>query len=806
MSDLAITLAAITGSELRAEVLGSGALPNELPITVDSDGSVDAAAQPRSPAVATVGFELQVDGVPISLTAATGSWSITRSLDQRLQTWQIEFALKDAAGQFGSPFVANGPALCRKSVTIYGVYRTATGEHRVPLIVDGIADMTVRTVRAGEVPLEGFTGVDRGGRHDRRKVTLVLLPGHGLTRAEVVAKLAQAAEVPSIRVEPVAGARRCTKEVQVVDGDWAYVAADMLTVEGRSLLWDRDGALVARSGSRKEEGEPVAWSFDERDFDGAAGVSIEHTSDVLTDVTLTTWEQLPVPECLPEGSQVETEITGIRDPKAQAFRQHASASIPPDWTFDALPPPSEEERPRTLAITRVERVKRCGVLLWERVRTWEWRNWLVPRLVWGQVAITPASEFGPKPLACYVNDSDEGFDGQSEGMIGAENRFSLVSQIEVWHYYNWIGYTIGTHPVAVGPGPGFVGDVLWGMFAHLGGNKNAGGGVGTGGVGTAGPALAGSYLGTITATAAPKWIECAIREVGHDEDTYGPVADGTRLTAGAGHGIAPTDLDIPYGIVSPYATRILHTPYSSQFGGPLYYEAMRPASVEVKAVYDDNESGIVSRERSVTFGYGLRPGGRYVYSDGAAYATATEEFQRLVTEETVYEATGEASHEATTTTRGHDGRVLVTREEREGAGPSVPRLDLPEVDEAIYAGLDEEAKPILTRRGATRQIEARVHADGLEVCHPKGELTTSVEWAETEEELIAVGERLIADSAAARVSATLAGCNFFCEPGQVQRWTVRAAGLDHDIRVRSVTWRGEGLRIVTTIEGLAHGW
>lgn len=817
MSDLHLTLAPISSAaELRATVLAGEDSPHELPLTVETDGTVDDAAQPRSLAVATVGFELYIDGQTVPLAAGSGSWSITRSIDQRLQTWQIEFPLP-------SPFKDGA---CKRRVSLSGVYRTATGEHRVPLIRDGLVDVTVCTVNGSGGARESVSGVDCGGRYDRKRVTLVLLPGHNLPRSRVIAELAAEAGVPDVRLAGGAGGR---KEVQIVDGDWLSVASEIATVEGRALLWDRDGVLVWCSTSRPD-GEPVRWSFDERDFDAAAGVVIERVNDVLTDVTLTTWEQLPASDCAPEQSSLETTVTGLRNPETQAFRQVASLVTPTTWSFTPVVPPAPDDVPRTLSIVRTERIKRCGVVLWERVREWGWRNWMLPRLRWGMTDGSGPS-YGAQPVGCYVNDNDTGLDGGSEGYEFKETVFGLISQTEAWHFYNWRGYTAGSHPASRLP-------PLLGKFAsHFAGNwrawsnrpPGAGGAIAipldengdplpidermipsAPAVAASGPhALAGSYLGSATIHVAPKWLRAAVRTTDHDGERFGPFALGTYLAAGGGYGIAPVGVSthvlawrlkdfvsgVPYG---HHASR--HLP---PLGGHPLLEAPWPVAYELRAIYDEEESGSISSEEKVTHGWGLLPGGSYVYGDGATYRSETEEFVEVGTEVTTYETIDEAAHVMTATNSDIGGAISTRREEREGAAPFVPRLSLPEIDEALYT---DGGGPVPSRRGETRNVEVRVHAAGLEACHPKGELTTSMEWAESEEELLAVGERMIADSSAARVRATLAGCNFYLEPGEVHRWRVRAAALDHLVRVVSVTWTTDGQRLTTEVEGRAYGW
>ncbi len=797
MSDLHAVLAELTEPAALAGVaLGSDTVDEELFGIADSDGTVDAAAQPRSTAAITVGFELVVDGSVVSLTRALPGWTVTRSLDAQLQTWTISFALNDAEGQFGNPFTHSGPALCKKTVTLRGIYLTSTGLHRIPLITDGIADVTTRSVAVGSPSVEEFSGVDAGGRYDRKTVTMVLKPGHGFTRGGVVQKIAAKAGMLQTNVDP-SGAS-CKKEVQLVDSDWLSVAAEMMEVEGRTLVWDRDGLLSNPRTSRPESDEATAWTFDERDFDAAAGIRIQHSADVLTDLTLTTWEQnLGSDECPPEEQETESEEQAIYKPLQETYQQ--VGSIADSWVFNAVTPAPGEAELRPVKVVRHETIKRCGTLVWERTREWGWKNWIAPRMKWDWVWPTTPAEYGFLPQTCYTSDNDE--EGQSQGYEYEKEQWSLLGITEVWHFYNWRGYSRGWMQTPAQTTFAGTSGLEYHAWAALSLTSIQSGEPGEpGGVPRGRCNPLGSYLGSVTAQMAPKFARAAAHTPGNDDE--GGLDVGTYWLGGAQDCVSNS---YPY---SPYNglwwSVPMNTPGLSSGG----IEKVVPVALTVTAQIDREGRGTVTEEVSAHYGWMVLPGSGHTFADGMNSRYDTEKFWLVGTELVTYETTGEGENVRTAVTRDHDGNVIGTfRETGEGAGPQLQMLDLPERDSSEYESPEQEeelAQP--ARRSDTKQIKVQVVAEGLEECHEKSELKTEVEWAETEEELIAVGQRMVEDSAAATVNATLAGCNFFVEPGQKHRWVVTVAGLDHDVRLRSVTWSTDGLRITTALEGKAYGW
>lgn len=782
MADLYCKVNEVTSdAELLAEVFGVEAakLDSELDAEFTSDAAAEAAARPRDLTPSVVGFELRVDGVALDLADCTGGWSVSRSLDQRLQTWQVEFVLNDEDGPLGNPFDTLGPPTCLKTVDLYGVYLISGAQVLVPLIVGGIADMTTRTGGLGGY-MESMSGVDRGGRYDRKVVTLVLQPGHGLPRGRVVRELAKQAGETQYLLDD---GRLCTKEVQVVDGDWTSVAAELMDTEGRALIWNRDGYLTNPKRGRPV-GETSTWELTEADFDASSGVSVSHMADILTDVTLTGWQQIARDGCDRKETRTETEVRTEYTPYRQGYTQtgggYAATAAAPSPTL------------RRYSLVIQESESFCNTTVFERTRRYGWRNWQVPRYEWNAGTATWDR------LSCFV---DENTDGSAPGYSYQDEQWSLLEQVDTRYYYDRTGFRLADNRNAYSAisasSLGGVAPGLWNAppadwIAY--GRGDGGGNITNNNF----------YLGRITETWQPKRIEGHIKSRGAADLPFADEPDSGADVYGDGLGVASvTWTSINWGIVDPGAT-------IGAVSG--LAEGLLLVGCEVQASYDELDGGWVTRDVTDLFGWyrNRTETGLYYYaSDGTASDDAYEDLGWITRETTTYTVVDEATHTKQIITADMNGAVsqVVTEKGLEGYGPALPRLDLEELSGDGYETGEQDEFARSAARKSTKQIKVQVIATGLETCHTKGVLKTEMPWAEDEDELVEIAERMIADSAAATISATLAGCNYFVEPGQMHRWKFRPIGLDHDVRVTAVTWSGSvGGRATCTVEGKVYGW
>lgn len=751
-AELLATVAATTGSDLTVTVLAteSSEPDSELTFSVDSDGAVDSLAQPRTVAPVTAGIEIRVDGVAVPLGSLLGGWTVTRSLDQQLQTWSFSVVLDTPTGPLGTPWSKSGPPTCLKTIDIDGVL----DGYLVPLITGGISDNSTRSAD-GNGYVESLNGVDRGGRFDRKKITLALPPGHGKYRGEVVRSLAtKAGETQTL----LAQGRRCYKEIQLRDTEWLGTAGELVDVEGRALLWSRDGYLTSRRVSKPlaEDGAAI-WSFDERDIDASGGVSVQHNGDVLTDVTLSGAEQTTRDGCDIKNTTTIITTSAVYTPATPAYHQKTNGTYDAN-TYD----PGSTTDPIVVGKKVIEREERCGALVWERTTEWAWRNPEALRYEWN----TGTSSWDPKD--CYTDDNTD--EATPAYALPAE-QFLIVSVIESWYFYNHAGFygeNLGTYG-------------LWfSSTQHVSGVE----------------AREGDYLGSITQTSVPYAPRAAVKDrilastAWEDEDYANGLdvlGDGQALYTGA---------------LSPWSIPGYQPGDVQLFGVQRVYETHR----------GDPANGFTTEVSKVSEGWLAVPrsGGLYLYGDGMESADSTEIWRYVGRETEVYLPVGDAAH--TRILSGYDWRgELVTAEKEEGAqgyGPALPRLNLGESNPDEYAD-DAEYQAALknARRGEVVPISAHVTAPDLAVCHPEHKVVSTMPWAETQDELEQIARRMIADSAAATVTVNLVGPNFFISEGDVVHVTVRPIGLDHDLRLVSVSWNSDEFGNVScSFTGRLYGW
>jgi len=98
-------------------------------------------------------------------------------------------------------------------------------------------------------------------------------------------------------------------------------------------------------------------------------------------------------------------------------------------------------------------------------------------------------------------------------------------------------------------------------------------------------------------------------------------------------------------------------------------------------------------------------------------------------------------------------------------------------------------------------MEAVVLDESLEDNHPRRVMKFQAPYAENLAELEAMAWAILDAAAAAKVSFTLAGANFYVEPGQAVRLNLSPLGISHTVRVVSVSWDFSGGAITTSVRG-----
>jgi len=761
-ASLYATLSATTGTELEAEILctESAQGDEEIALTVTSDAAAENIARPRTVAPATAGVVIRVNSVDLDPADLLGGWQVVRSLDQQLQTWSFSVVLSNSTGPLGTPWSKAGPPTCKKTVDVYGILASGDTTYRVPLIVGGIADSSTREANLSSGYTESVSGVDRGGRYDREKVTLELPPGHGIPRGHVIRSLAAKAGETQVELDPGA---TCYKEIQLRDSEWLPIASELADTEGRHVMWTRNGYLTWRKSGKPGSSEAAAsWTLDERDLDASTGVQVQHHADVLTDVTLTGTEQLTRDTaCDVKNTTEEIRTTAIYAPRSPAYAQTSGG-------YAANVQEAADTEPILTSLIVHEIEERCGVVVWERTTEWGWTNPQAPRYEW-DTATT-----GFLRLSCYTDDQT---DDAAPGYEFPVEQWAIVSITEAWHYYNTDGFRRPWESMSGAESN---------IFAGLVGAQSA-------------ETREGDYLGSYTQASSFYAPRAAIKS--RSMTSYPlPAWDSTEMTDGQdalGSGEA-----VDLAATSPWQT----IPTGDYNPGSPLGENLIGTSQTVETHVGD-ATGITRTIQRTIWGWAAADGvsAEFLFGDGMESPEPVETFRIVGSETESYLSTGDATHTRLLRQYDMDGK-LIGGEERggqEGYGPAIPRLNLSEVNADEYEDAAEQANLSRgARRGDTAPISARVTATDLQVCHVDNVVVASMPWAESQQELEEIARRMIDESSAATVRCTLAGPNFYMEPGDLVTIQVRPIGLNHTVRLTRVTWSGDDWgRVTTELEG-----
>lgn len=759
-SSLSLSVASSSRDEsITAAVNSAEASPlsSELEMSVESDGTVYEAITAHSLAPVTAGVVVRVAGSALPLSTMIRGWSVTRSLDQSIQTGEFTLRLLTPRGAFGPPWEHAGPPTCLSEIEFLGVYKTSTGLHFVPLLARGIADSSERELTLSGGPVEPFSVGDAGARYDRKKVSLNLPPGHGLDRMSIIAAAARKAGVTDIML-PVG--RTCTKEIAWTDAEWLVRARELAAVEGRALLWSPRGTLVAKRTGRPVSGDDVAyWQIREGDVSSAGGLRVAARGDVITKVTVTGERQRYNDQCDVEIVRTVTSRRQTYAPKSPAFAQTISG-------YAANPQEPTAPSPILVGMTIRESEKRCGALVWERITEYGYVNPECARYEWdsGSTAFIR--------LTCF---SESSVDDSTAAYEYPVEYFGIIGVTERWHYYNADGFRRQFEP---------------GQSDAVASLTGA----------TSSATREGDYLGMIERVASIYCPRAAVKDrVSLATDWLSIDPDNGTKILGNGDGIA--SVSMPWSVLAP-----------GRFNpGATHGERLVPFSETVESHIGDANGFLLSVTR-FRRGWNARKGapGYYLWGDGSESPDANEEWSNTESEVESYVQTGKSSHVRSRQTFDASGKLIASEEEKDAnsANPAIERLNLAETNPDAYVDAQEMGATIVhARRGDVEEIKVEVEASDLLACRQPNDPTFNSSLIEDEEEAERVGRMMIDESAVQLVTLSLLVPNFHLVEGDVAHVTAHDIGLDHDVRIKSVTWSGDERGIVTNnVVGKLYGF
>lgn len=694
------------------------------------DGTVTAVAIPRNGVRHEAGLEVQVEGSAIPRAELMGALAVDRSLDRALQTWQFSMPFAAAAARFGSPWERVGPSIGKRALAFYGVYRTSTGVHRFPLLTpDGLVDNEQDSAGPSEGNIAFFSGVDGMGRLDKRAVTKKIPPGSGLPRGRVIQILTAEAGETRFRLED---GGRMDKEVQAVNTSAVRLSQEILDAEGRRLLKDREGFLINPQPGRRGN-KPIKATLEPRDLLAIAQIEATHPGAVLTDVTLTGTKQITKPPEVAAGREVkvqEIEIFAIYAPGRASFVQNGNCSL------------SAQAGPGAAALQLVQLIRtitetQAGVVIAETEEVWGHKWAETSRYTWNAGVASCRT-----PVYLAAGASAEG----SEPAFAIDSeRWELLTRNITRHYYDKPGFPGGPTEA---PSP----EVPWAQAYSVNLIQPT-----------------GFRLGSIRESYGWGFPKCRIKSRGATTTPWEDIDIDDVETTGAGDGVRITDPPDSTG------TRT---------------ERFLLLSKEYEVIDAERDTGAIKSETVYRQAYALRSGSSYLYNDGRESSQERETFQLAGWTITAYVRQNESQTKQIQAVYEFDGQAkqMAGRVETlAGAGPVVDRISDPEDLEGLFESEDEAAGAVTASPTEGEPIKVRVFAPDLELNHEKGEVNTSVPWAETVEELAALAALLILHAAASQVGF-VTPANFQLAEGDWIHLRYPPLLLDHDVELQSVRY------------------
>ena len=709
---VATTASTYPGLEATASV-EAATDPCYLDVTIDDSAAQQALG--NEPQIA--GLSVTFGGTAVDAEQLGGAWTVTHSLGE-MSTWQLQVNARrdhplprewsEAPG--GSPLNLFGaPPPGKAAVNVSAIYGSDTGPVTIPLITNGVADAYSRqTAGTDEATL---SGLDAGGRYDRKKVTLTLPPGHGLARGDVIRKLATLAGITTANVP--AGAT-CYKEVSAVDEEWFGLAREIADVEGWVLEWDASGVLTAKA--KWEEAPTIKATLTEAQL-LTGGISVNAVSECPNVVTITGTEQIVSETCQRVTKVTTTETYGYRTVAYAKFGQNADGTL-------AAQAYTDYDRFELIERQVVEVETECGATISQRVRRWGWYNPIAARYT----IDTGAVDYIPN---VWIFDAGATQDDQAQAYTQLTAVWCLVSDALTTYTYDTDDY-LTTETIGTGE---------WRLERSAVQEWNVG-------------------------TSSWDLIESVYM-----------LGDGTGVTQDE------TFYPIPSSLTSGYNPLGWDKPM-------VYYYLDCPTSVTLYT----NSDGYLTETAELSWGL-VQPlntaGFTYKYADGSESSAIEESIAFAEATVTRYAALSESQVFSSVDHLDQSGQ-LIERETvvQDGYLPAATMKEGGVPDSSVY-DTEDVAEPAAASRNQSKQIKVQVTIDGLEDTREVFEVKTSSQWAENEDELVAIAVRMIREGSASTISWSQPFCAIL-RPGDWVHVSLPEAGIEHDVHLLQVTHSSAG--------------
>lgn len=333
------------------------------------DGSVDASVAEAIASNAQLVSPLifSVNGVEVPQWRVLHERSrLDRSVDG-ITTFSFAMARRSTDREYDEPlgeiddFCGSPPGL--QSIDVDQIVFTDSQPRRIRLVTNGVvvASTGARMSRAGEV--REFSCTDAQGRYAKKTIELVLPPGHGLTRSEVVGRFCDELGIVD-RAVTIPDDAPTYKELQVIDSAGWGALQSYLAAINCVPAFDRDGVFVVRSVDKPADVD--AFTFDAQQLksplndapsnDGPTTVEVRGSSQIVHD-----------------GDGLRTETTRIDFYETYSIK---AAKFEYSTTAGTTTPSGLSDQPPIFQLVRVvitERTYEIDTLVFERVKTYGYR-------------------------------------------------------------------------------------------------------------------------------------------------------------------------------------------------------------------------------------------------------------------------------------------------------------------------------------------------------------------------------------------------------------------------------------------------
>ena len=553
------------------------------------------------------------------------------------------------------------------------------------------------------------------------------------------------------------------------------------------MLWDHNGEAWNPQIGPPRADEPIAWTFEADDIYDRDPVSITHKADVITKVIADGTAQDLLETCDPVTENQKIRTDAIYAPHRPAYAQATSSM------YSANPAEVIGEDPILVELKVIETTTRCGTTVRTLTKTYAWKNPEISRYSWNATADT-WDTLGNVFTEVNSDTDDPAYAFDVE-------KWALVSIDDVREYYFQTGFQLPWSP-------GQYEELAYLRFplgypaaAFDDSGQIIGGIIGADVM----PGIANVKLGTHRLSYSYYAPRAAIKTRSISTVPYDDW-DAVEPTNGA---VVLGNKEAVQIATTTAASYVRPETLNAGANG----EVLILTNEDIELLAPDPTGRFLVGRRVHSHGWDVRPNGVQYFFNGDLQSNEELETYRKVREVSEdFVAVGDDQHNIFRTAYDRDGREIDGEPDEIGVGgylSGIDRLPNTSPDESLY----ENADDILTKhrealRRDQRQIRVEVEATDLLTCHEESEVEATLEWAENEDELEFAARMMIAESAAAMVTFTLAGLNAFLHEADVIHLTYSPLGLNHDVRVVSVSHSGgypEG-PLLTRVNCLLYGW